>query len=175
MYSVSRIIDNFLPEAEFKQLQEYMMSSMFPWYYNDAIDYEGDGKSMFIYAWFMHNVWNGDSRIIQSILDRLDPLAIQRIKANLLTKDTEVTVNNYHTDHGYDTNIEGLVTAIYYVNSNNGKTIFKDGTEIESVENRLIVFDANLEHTGTTASDDRRIVINFNYFAKPNVKEEDKC
>ena len=44
------------------------------------------------------------------------------------------------------------------------KTIFEKGQEIESRENRLILFDGRLKHAGTTSTDSkRRILINFNY------------
>ena len=55
--------------------------------------------------------------------------------------------------------------SIFYVNSNDGYTEFEDGTRIESVENRLVTFPANMLHTGTTCTNKPfRIVINFNYF-----------
>ena len=59
----------------------------------------------------------------------------------------------------------GQTTAIYYLNSNNGSTVFKDsGDKVESVANRLIVFDGSIEHAGTSCTDDsRRVVLNINY------------
>ena len=43
--------------------------------------------------------------------------------------------------------------------------MFKNGKVIDSVENRFIMFNSQLEHTGTTCTNQkRRIVINFNYF-----------
>ncbi len=56
-------------------------------------------------------------------------------------------------------------TSIFYVNTNNGYTKFEDGTIVESVANRMVIFPANIKHTGTTCSDEkRRVVINFNYY-----------
>ena len=55
-------------------------------------------------------------------------------------------------------------TAVYYVNSNDGYTKF-EGNKIESVANRMIVFDSRINHTGTTCTNTkRRLVINFNYW-----------
>ena len=57
------------------------------------------------------------------------------------------------------------MVAIYYVNSNDGYTEFEDGTRIETIENRLLVFDSSLWHTGSTCTNAKvRCVINFNYF-----------
>ena len=53
------------------------------------------------------------------------------------------------------------------MNTNNGRTDFKDGIKVNSVENRLVVFPSNLEHTIVTCTDKKiRVVINFNYFSK---------
>ena len=58
-----------------------------------------------------------------------------------------------------------MQTAIYYVNSNDGYTLFEDGTKVESVGNRLVRFPTNIKHTGTTCTDaNRRVLINFNWF-----------
>ena len=55
-------------------------------------------------------------------------------------------------------------TAILYLNTNNGYTEFENGQRVESVANRLVVFDSALKHTGTTCTDQkRRIVLNLNY------------
>jgi hypothetical protein len=68
-------------------------------------------------------------------------------------------------EHGTHIDSErSIKAAVYYVNSNNGKTIFESGEEIESVENRLVIFDANHPHRSTNCTDEwRRITVNFNY------------
>jgi len=51
-----------------------------------------------------------------------------------------------------------------YVNSNNGYTKFENGQKIESIENRLITFNNNLKHNGTTSTNSQtRIVLNLCY------------
>ena len=41
---------------------------------------------------------------------------------------------------------------------------FKEGDKVESVANRVVIFDPTLEHRSVTCTDEkRRIVINFNY------------
>ena len=56
-------------------------------------------------------------------------------------------------------------TSIFYINTNDGYTKFEDGTKIESIANRMITFPANINHTGTSCTDEQtRVVINFNYF-----------
>ena len=56
-------------------------------------------------------------------------------------------------------------TAILYINTNNGITIFETGEEIKSEENKIVMFPSNLKHTGTTHTDEKvRVVLNINYF-----------
>ena len=58
-----------------------------------------------------------------------------------------------------------MMTAIYYVNSNNGYTEFEDGTKVDSVRNRLVTFPSSMKHRGVSQTDTRtRMVINFNWF-----------
>ena len=73
-------------------------------------------------------------------------------------------IAGWHRD--YETN--KTQTAIFYVNSNNGYTIFKESKEkVESVENRLVVFPTNLEHCGVSCTDNnQRVVINFNFIGQ---------
>ena len=62
-------------------------------------------------------------------------------------------------------NVKNCKVAIYYVNTNNGYTLFKNNKKVMSEKNKLVIFDANTEHASTTCTNqDYRIVINFNYF-----------
>ena len=98
----------------------------------------------------------------KTILDYLNTKAIVRIKANLNHKENDINIHGYHTDFNY----ENLKTAIYYVNTNNGFTIFKkDGKKILSQKNKIVIFDSNEQHSGTSCIDKPfRLAINFNYY-----------
>ena len=77
-------------------------------------------------------------------------------------------VVGYHTDD-MDKKFEfayGVTeTAIFYVNTNNGYTIFKDSQEkVDCIENRLVTFPTDTDHCGVSCTDSKqRVVINFNY------------
>ena len=63
-----------------------------------------------------------------------------------------------------DTEITQCKTCVFYLNTNDGYTMFKDGTKVESVENRLVLFDSQTQHCGTSCTDKRkRVVLNINY------------
>ena len=54
--------------------------------------------------------------------------------------------------------------AILSLNTCDGYTKLKDGTKIDSVANRVLLFDASEEHCSTTTTNvSARINININY------------
>ena len=165
-----KIIDNFLSEEYFKAIQDYMMGDRCAWRWSDGINDPGDGKWQFCYSMFdRYGVGIQDEffGFIEPMLHKMDehvPVketfqsSLLRIKANLNPKTIEHQHGGWHIDHNDAT------TAIFYINTNNGWTNFKNGAKVESVENRMVIFDSNLEHEGVTCTDEqRRVLINFNY------------
>tara|TARA_R100001126_G_C4833040_1_gene152792 strand:- start:15 stop:536 length:522 start_codon:yes stop_codon:yes gene_type:complete len=160
-----KIVDNFLPKKEFEELQNIMTSSYFPWFFTPYVVYDSDLNNLDL-SQFVHTLFTGrggsDSagyKLIKPIIEKLNVKAICRIKANLLLKTEKIREHAFHTDF-YNNR-----TAIYYLNTNNGYTKFSDGQKIESVENRLIDFDSNTRHLGSTCTDKKcRIVLNINYY-----------
>ena len=94
------------------------------------------------------------------ILNKIEVKALIRVKANLYTYAGTQIEHGFHRDQTYSHK-----GAILTINSNNGYTLFKDGTKIESIENRLLLFDPSEEHSSATCTDSaKRINININYF-----------
>ena len=57
------------------------------------------------------------------------------------------------------------IIGILYFNANDGVTVLEDGTEVESVPNRILLFDSSRPHHSTTCTNaNRRVNLNFNYF-----------
>ena len=161
------IIDNFLKREEFNELQALMMlNNNLPWYYNDRVVRANNNPDEFQ---FTHNFYKGYQPHspyyinLNPIILKLKPKAIIRIKANLLARTPKIIQFPLHVDFNY---IESpFTTSIFYLNTNNGHTIFEDGTKVESVANRMIIFPGDMSHTGTTCTDEQiRVVINFDYF-----------
>ena len=62
----------------------------------------------------------------------------------------------------------GLATALYFVNDNDGVTIFNRKKTIKSKENRIILFDGSNKHHPTTPTNvNWRSTINIDYIKKP--------
>ena len=175
------IVDNFLEQEEFDRLQDIcldeqltsMEGDALPWFYNKNVVFDNETTGRFQFNHIFYERCNQISNFLPSlapIVDRLKPLAIYRIKANLTTQVSNIIEypEDYHIDFVEGTsNLELWTTSIFYVNTNNGYTKLKDGTIIESVANRLVSFPASTYHFGTPCTDEKvRVVINFNYTEK---------
>jgi len=161
------IINDFLKEDSFKKIQDTLLSEWFPWYFTNGVSTFDHANShlqdyQFTHTFFIDNNINSNWFILfDEVIEKIRPSKLVKIKANLLTVSKNNIIFDFHTDMPDD--IKGK-TAILYANTNDGFTVFKDGTKISSVENRLVIFDSNILHAGTTCSDKKtRCVINFNY------------
>ena len=164
-----KIEDNFLDQEKFDELQTIMMSDHIDWhYYNDGIVLEYENKFQFTHMFYLDSIPHSDYfEEMKSILNILFPISLWRIKANLLTRTSNIVENVFHIDLDgvSEKKLKQWTTSIFYVNTNNGYTEFEDGTKVDSIANRLVTFSANLKHRGTSCTDEKtRVVINFNYF-----------
>lgn len=168
-----KIIDNLLPESLAENIKRNLIShefgQTFPWYYLDSVVSEKNKENDNLYNYqFTHLFYlNGAQTsphltLLQPIIDYLNPEAIIKIKSNLNPRTNVRHTFEYHVD--FERKSSDRKTAIYYVNTNDGVTILEDGTEIESVANRLLIFNQNTRHTGTTCTNQKiRCLINLNY------------
>jgi hypothetical protein len=157
-----KIIKNFLPKEDFEKIKATMTNPFFPWYLNDGVNLEKDGYIQFTHIFFNNTSYVNSSHfnLIEPILKKLKIKALLRVKANLLHRTEKIIEHGYHTDFNYEN-----TTAIFYINTNNGYTKFKNKKLCKSEENKLVYFDSKLEHTGSTCTDKNyRIVLNINYF-----------
>jgi hypothetical protein len=161
-----KIIDNFLDNNYFKKIQSEILGSVFPWYYDDGVINYGDGYHQFIHLFYALNLPRSDYyHKLTPILDSLNVYSLIKSKANCLSKTENIIEHGMHVDLSDLKNNHESKTAILYMNTNNGHTRFQDGTIVNSIENRIVIFDSKIKHTGSTCTDQKiRTVINFNYF-----------
>ena len=163
-----KVQDNFLSSSDFEELYELLMSGDFPWF-TSTIVFE-DILCSEIDNWQLSHIFTSRQMMmsqspfinaLSGIIEHLDGDDMVRIKANLNPRTESIVKHGFHIDQSKD----NVKASIFYVNTCDGYTEFEDGTRIESVENRLVTFPANMLHTGTTCTNKPfRIVINFNYF-----------
>ena len=159
-----KVIDNYLNQEDFLRIKNTLESPNFPWYYQKNINDNHSEKDLDCYfTHYLFNQKNGQSSfyyIIKPILNKLNVKALIRIKSNLYPRTEKLEIHKPHSDYTYKHK-----GAIFYINTNDGKTILNKNKEINSVENRLLLFEPHLSHSSTSTTNVKsRININFNYF-----------
>jgi hypothetical protein len=166
-----KIIDNFLEKELFTKLQERIMNYGVCWYFAPFTDENIETNDQF---YFGHNIyvnhqWSSNlSAAIQPLISKINPLAINMIRANLMTKSEKHIESEFHTDLNRNSptteKSNKWTTALYYINDCNGYTRLEDGSIIDSRANRLLTFPSDIKHLGATCTDEkRRVLINLNY------------
>ena len=172
-----KVIDNFLSDKEYNQVVSTIFKHDFPWTFGPILDdrYKtGDDKND--YKFTAQNKYNFQfchilhfnsvaspyfTDIFGPIGNTLKPESLVNVKINLNPLTDSIVEHALHTDNPY----KNSKTAIYYINTCDGYTLFEDGSKVESVANRLVTFPTNTKHTGTTTTNcNARCVININYF-----------
>jgi len=183
-FKMIKVIDNFLDKAIFDEMQEIVMGKDFPWYHYDQPvdnyfqwDYDKTPQEIEVEAkrvegcFFMVNSLYDNQRpisgkneasvsVLKPITSKLKVKELIRAKFNSYPNQHKLIEHTWHRDTDYTH--KGCLLAL---NTCNGYTKFKDGTKVESVENRALFFDPSIEHTSTnTTNAPRRVNLNINYF-----------
>jgi len=170
------VIDNFLDSKSFDIIQQLLLGSEIHWNYQPRIvvDYsQQDGQYIqtnetpeedsFYFTHRFYHQYQPISQYITQInplIEKLSPLAITRIQANLYPNVNKEIHSPWHYDLYYPHK-----AALLYINDNNGYTTLKDGTKVYSKANRLLKFDASILHRITYQTDTKvRVIVVMNYF-----------
>tara|TARA_B100001094_G_C18072917_1_gene741077 strand:+ start:113 stop:703 length:591 start_codon:yes stop_codon:yes gene_type:complete len=168
------IIDNFLTNQYVTHLQNIFFNRSFPWCYSPFVGYNLQDTKVSkeerdSHLYFIHRIYEELRPIEDSfqtfdqflpILEALKIRSLVRIRALLYVNQGKLIKHEKHRDAAYP-----IKAALLYLNDSNGYTGFEDGTKVESVCNRLALFDGSTYHHSTTCTDAKeRLVININYF-----------
>ena len=165
------VIDNFLDEEYFDKLvtlitdKEKTANMVMPWYFQSRIA-DINIKTVDNLFYMIHMFYDGNvpmSSLYPELIPLLKKLSIgslMRVKANLYPNTEILHEHPMHTDLSFSHS-----GAILSLNTCDGYTKLKDGTKIDSVANRVLLFDASEEHCSTTTTNvSARININMNFF-----------
>ena len=151
------IIKNFLSKDFNTYLQKQFLAHDFPWYFHPSslvAPYKEDKQFVFYHEFITDKKINSDWwPLVKPLAEKVKKFypnaEILRIKANLYTNQNKVVKFGKHIDNRFEPE---FFSAVYYVNSNNGKTyIGKKG--VPSVANSIVVFDGQTPHYGTVQTD----------------------
>jgi len=185
-----KVIDNLISKPYLKDLQSYFLGSNSEWVFSDNLTTKEQG-GLDSYGFNIPLHWNGQfiSNFVGTSIRSLvftaqehvenfvdGPQQIVRARADMTVYNSNQYRHELHTDFPYE-----HVTAIFYMNTSDGNTLLfdRDGKkliqEIEPIENRLIIFDGLMQHTGHSPSKHKsRVLINMNFMNLELVNELNK-
>jgi len=155
-----KIIDNFLENQYLESLNDKIFSNTFPWYIGKKVKSDSFQFGHLIYS---NNQVNSNTYdLVYPIFNKLNIKSLVKCKLNLTVREKTIFDYGYHIDTPFvDKNCK---TAILYLNTNNGKTVF-ESKKVDSVINRVVIFSSTLKHTATSLTDKpTRVVLNINYY-----------
>jgi|TARA_B110000858_G_C17547442_1_gene356421 hypothetical protein len=162
------IQDDFLDKEYFKKLQDLVFGLSFPWFVSPSV--RGDKPDA---NYQMVHVVYGNHAILSDFYNELGPLFTDldifvalRIKLNLLKREEKIIEHGMHID--VPNAPDNALTSLLYMNTNNGYTKFETGEKVKSVENRLVTFQNDLMHTGSTNNCEaiNRCVMNIDWIKR---------
>jgi len=182
------IIDNFLPNEIFFRLKETIYSNQHPWFFLDtSTGYDNNLIEYYTFGCYIVKISNPEvyNPIISSskyvkilnehVKQKFGFSTVLRSRLDMTTYRSKKVTFQPHVDL-----IQKHYTSIFYLTECDAPTIiynekhFSDELidaeqlsimqEVCPKENRIIIFDGNYIHTGTSATDvSRRILVNSNY------------
>jgi len=158
------IFDNYLHKYDFIAMRESILRNDFPWFYSPFVANLNEEPEIDKFQFYNTLCIDNESKsnfynLVDPLIKKINPSYIYRVKVNLGTRTANPVVGGLHSDTNFNNK-----TAIFYLNNNNGYTIFEDGSKIDSIENRLVVFDSHIKHSGVSQTNSNvRCVINLNY------------
>ena len=164
MNKIYDIIPNFLPLNVFEPLYNKVFHENFPWHYSESVvhpDYNDDYGLFYNNLYFHYGnkpdlVSEFFHEVAGPIIGRLGFERFIRIKINNYHRTESHRIHQFHTDQD-----EPHKICLYSFNNCNGYTELQDGTKLESIANRAVIFDGSIEHRSVTQTDvHRRINMN---------------
>ena len=162
-----KVIDNLLDEKDLDLIQNAFIyeNGGLPWYFNNYVtrNVSDDPYYCFTHHFLINNEKSDWFHLLQPLLKILreadDVKHFIRVKGNMYPSTPKIIHHESHVDTPYQHR-----GAIFYVNTNDGLTMLEDGTKVESIQNRLLLFDPSKTHNSTSCTDAKvRVNINFNY------------
>ena len=165
-----QIFNNFLDQEVFLEIKKFIMSPRCQWRYVNYIAHK-DGRDNDNDGYFVHSFKDCHPQtfedrfpesphfpLIAKILDKIQYQNILRIRSSLYPRRDVQKPDPFHIDYNFSHRV-----CIFYVNTNNGYTMFENGEKIPSVENQLATFDGSEKHCSVVQTDTpARYIVNIN-------------
>ena len=161
-----QVTEDFLQQEYYEHLYNIITDTQFPWMYQKRVaNHSENPEDNLNHYYFVHSLFY-EYKIESPLYDEflylfksLNVHFLHRARVLMFVNQGEQYIHDTHIDHK-----EHCKTALIYMNSNNGFTQFEDGERVESIENRLLVFDGSIPHSSSTATDTKeRLLLSVTY------------
>ena len=169
-----KVIENFLDDEYFNEIETFITSPDFSWYFQDQSVHDED-NDYFMFSHTLYTKQTGiNSEYFQLFLTLLNGICLRssatgknhtkllRVKANLYTQTNNIINYARHEDYP---DLDEYTTAVFNFHNSDGFTRFFVNDTIKDVpriKNTLLLFDGKIEHFGTTQTNSKKaVVMNF--------------
>ena len=156
------VIDNYITDKDFEHIRDWAFSHEVEWRRSPGVADDDDTHL----GYFYHQLYNDQepkSRwlhegMVAPLIQRAKMAVCLRIKMNLYPSTETIQYHAPHKDLPFPHQ-----AAVYCLNTCDGGTTIGT-TRIDSVANRMIIFNGNEDHFSSTCTDQPvRMNINFNW------------
>ena len=150
------IIDNFLPEEEFKFLQDRVMWNNTSFNFNLHNNVTSGDDASHLDNWYGTSIIYANSKPVVEFYEDVNTIfkdrienfgAWLRIKVNFYPHTAEIYEHKQHYDYDFSHG-----AAIFCLNTCDGYTRIGEDIKIDSVANRFYIFDGSIPHNSTTTT-----------------------
>ena len=132
-----KVIDNFLDDKNFETLENNILkNNFFPWFFSDHTDYLEEknlNKGKYLHTFYEYNNSNSNYfKLLLPLIEKLKCISLIRIKIDSNSCTNKIIEGNYHVDYPHKS-----ITAIYYLNTNDGYTKFKKNKNLIRVDSNV--------------------------------------
>ena len=171
------IIDDVLPIEEFDKLTKFIVfNNQLPLTIDGGVSHapdkehynqekEDDHRNWYAsHVSYINNVpisiiFEFIANILKPVFERAQLKSLVRIKTNFYPYTHEIFEHSPHRDYDFH-----CVGGVLSLNTCDGFTRLEDGTKVDSIANRLLLFDSSQNHNSSTTTNAKgRYNININY------------
>ena len=162
-----RVIDNFLDEEYFQYLYDKITDQMnFGWQFQTQVATHDQAEELSLHHYyFVHSLYY-DYKIESEHYEDFHPL-FRQLNVQFLHRARVLLYVNQGVQHIHDRHIDTPCTsntALIYMNTNDGFTEFETGERVESIKNRLLLFDGSVPHSSSTPTNTKeRLLLSVTY------------
>ena len=168
------IIDNFLPEEEFKFLQDRVMWNNTSFNFNLHNNVTSGDDASHLDNWYGTSIIYANSKPVVEFYEDVNTIfkdrienfgAWLRIKVNFYPHTAEIYEHKQHYDYDFSHG-----AAIFCLNTCDGYTRIGEDIKIDSVANRFYIFDGSIPHNSTTTTNTKGTV-SYTHLTLPTNRE----